>query len=146
MKTIPAIIGQSVRILGAYNSSRSSLEIRLEENRTSDVFQGSVWSLSQARLTPKFSPALFGLAVFIAVLYATSHNRKAVNWHTVIAGMLVSIIWSSITLCYQDLSLRTIHQEQKPVQWLRSIPFADTGLYVGPIYHSALRLKIRCRI
>ena len=33
--------------------------------------------------------SLFGLAVFIAILYATSRNRKAVNWHTVIMGMLV---------------------------------------------------------
>ena len=36
--------------------------------------------------------SLFGLAVFISVLYATSRNRKAVNWHTVIVGMLVCII------------------------------------------------------
>lgn len=35
--------------------------------------------------------SLFGLAVFIGVLYATSRNRKAVNWHTVIVGMLVCI-------------------------------------------------------
>ncbi|CAD6593838.1 MAG: hypothetical protein ASARMPREDX12_007695 [Alectoria sarmentosa] len=36
--------------------------------------------------------SLFGLAVFIFVLYATSRNRKAVNWHTVIVGMLVQFI------------------------------------------------------
>ena len=36
--------------------------------------------------------SLFGLVVFISVLYATSRNRKAVNWHTVIVGMLVCII------------------------------------------------------
>ena len=36
--------------------------------------------------------SLFGLAVFITVLYATSRNRKAVNWHTVIVGMLVCIV------------------------------------------------------
>lgn len=36
--------------------------------------------------------SLFGLAVFISVLYATSRNRKAVNWHTVIVGMLVQFI------------------------------------------------------
>ncbi len=39
--------------------------------------------------------SLFGLAVFISVLYATSRNRKAVNWHTVIVGMLVCIVWST---------------------------------------------------
>ncbi|CAF9941294.1 MAG: hypothetical protein ALECFALPRED_009057 [Alectoria fallacina] len=36
--------------------------------------------------------SLFGLAVFVFVLYATSRNRKAVNWHTVIVGMLVQFI------------------------------------------------------
>ncbi|KAF6226450.1 hypothetical protein HO133_009316 [Letharia lupina] len=36
--------------------------------------------------------SLFGLAVFIFVLYVTSRNRKAVNWHTVIVGMLVQFI------------------------------------------------------
>lgn len=36
--------------------------------------------------------SLFGLVVFISALYATSRNRKAVNWHTVIVGMLVCII------------------------------------------------------
>ena len=39
--------------------------------------------------------SLFGLAVFISVLYATSRNRKAVNWHTVIVGMLVCTVWST---------------------------------------------------
>lgn len=38
--------------------------------------------------------SLFGLVVFISVLYATSRNRKAVNWHTVIVGMLVCIFYS----------------------------------------------------
>lgn len=37
--------------------------------------------------------SLFGLVVFISVLYATSRNRKAVNWHTVIVGMLVCLVW-----------------------------------------------------
>ncbi|KAM0795582.1 NupC family nucleoside transporter [Usnea florida] len=36
--------------------------------------------------------SLFGLVFFIFVLYATSRNRKAVNWHTVIVGMLVQFI------------------------------------------------------
>lgn len=39
--------------------------------------------------------SLFGLAVFVSVLYATSRNRKAVSWHTVIVGMLVCIVWST---------------------------------------------------
>ena len=36
--------------------------------------------------------SLFGLAVFIFCLWATSRNRKKVNWHTVIVGMLVQFI------------------------------------------------------
>ena len=36
--------------------------------------------------------SLFGLLVFIAVLWATSRNRSKVKWHTVIVGMLVQFI------------------------------------------------------
>lgn len=36
--------------------------------------------------------SLFGLAVFIFVLWATSRNRKMIVWHTVIVGMLVQFI------------------------------------------------------
>ncbi|KAF2458250.1 H+/nucleoside cotransporter-like protein [Lineolata rhizophorae] len=36
--------------------------------------------------------SLFGLLVFIFVLWITSRNRKAVRWHTVIVGMLVQFI------------------------------------------------------
>lgn len=36
--------------------------------------------------------SLFGLAVFIFVLWATSRNRKAIQWHTVIVGQLVQFI------------------------------------------------------
>ena len=36
--------------------------------------------------------SLFGLVVIIAALWATSRNRKLVNWHTVIVGMLVQFI------------------------------------------------------
>lgn len=36
--------------------------------------------------------SLFGLAVIIFVLWATSRNRKLVNWHTVTVGMLVQFI------------------------------------------------------
>ncbi len=36
--------------------------------------------------------SLFGLAVFIAVLWATSRDRKHVKWHTVIVGMLVQFL------------------------------------------------------
>ncbi|KAL8872998.1 MAG: hypothetical protein Q9174_001471 [Haloplaca sp. 1 TL-2023] len=36
--------------------------------------------------------SLFGLAVIIAALWATSKNRKAVKWHTVIVGMFVQFI------------------------------------------------------
>lgn len=52
--------------------------------------------------------SLFGLAVFIFVLYATSRNRKAVNWHTVIVGMLVCIVRITfVPLWYQRLSCET---------------------------------------
>ncbi|KAL8722164.1 MAG: hypothetical protein Q9225_001308 [Loekoesia sp. 1 TL-2023] len=36
--------------------------------------------------------SLFGLAVIIFVMWATSRNRKAIKWHTVIVGMLVQFI------------------------------------------------------
>ncbi|KAJ5659826.1 hypothetical protein N7507_006277 [Penicillium longicatenatum] len=36
--------------------------------------------------------SLFGLAVFLALLYATSRNRKKIVWHTVIVGMLVQFL------------------------------------------------------
>lgn len=36
--------------------------------------------------------SLFGLAVFLVALWATSRNRKKINWHTVIVGMLVQFI------------------------------------------------------
>jgi len=36
--------------------------------------------------------SLLGLAVLIAGMYATSRNRKAINWHTIIMGMLVQYI------------------------------------------------------
>ncbi|MCJ1273041.1 hypothetical protein MMC21_000830 [Puttea exsequens] len=36
--------------------------------------------------------SLFGLLVLILVLWATSRNRKAVNWHTVIVGMFLQFI------------------------------------------------------
>lgn len=36
--------------------------------------------------------SLFGLIVFIFVLYLTSRNRKKIVWHTVIVGMLVQFI------------------------------------------------------
>jgi len=36
--------------------------------------------------------SLFGLVVFIAVLWATSRDRKMVKWHTVIVGMFTQFI------------------------------------------------------
>ncbi|KAI5364240.1 Putative concentrative nucleoside transporter domain-containing protein [Septoria linicola] len=36
--------------------------------------------------------SLFGMIVLIAGLYATSRNRKAINWHTVISGFLIQYI------------------------------------------------------
>ncbi|KAK5163022.1 hypothetical protein LTR04_002802 [Oleoguttula sp. CCFEE 6159] len=36
--------------------------------------------------------SLFGLAVFIVLLWATSKNRKAIQWHTVIVGMLMQFL------------------------------------------------------
>lgn len=36
--------------------------------------------------------SLFGLLVFIGVLWATSRNRSAIQWHTVIVGMLFQFI------------------------------------------------------
>jgi len=36
--------------------------------------------------------SLFGLAVFLFMLWATSRNRKKIIWHTVIVGMLVQFI------------------------------------------------------
>ncbi|WPH01608.1 Hypothetical protein R9X50_00445600 [Acrodontium crateriforme] len=36
--------------------------------------------------------SLFGLIVLIFVMWATSRNRRAINWHTVIVGMLTQFI------------------------------------------------------
>ncbi|KAF2091245.1 hypothetical protein K490DRAFT_71459 [Saccharata proteae CBS 121410] len=36
--------------------------------------------------------SLLGLVIFIAVLWATSRNRKMINWHAVIVGMLMQYI------------------------------------------------------
>ena len=36
--------------------------------------------------------SLFGLAVIIFVMWATSRNRQAVKWHTVIVGMFIQFI------------------------------------------------------
>lgn len=36
--------------------------------------------------------SLFGLGVIIFVMWATSKDRSAVKWHTVIVGMLVQFI------------------------------------------------------
>jgi CNT family concentrative nucleoside transporter len=36
--------------------------------------------------------SLFGLAVMIAGLYATSRNRKAISWHTIIGGMFMQYV------------------------------------------------------
>ncbi|KAH0536277.1 hypothetical protein FGG08_006838 [Glutinoglossum americanum] len=41
---------------------------------------------------PNRAVSLFGLVVLIAALYATSHSRKDIKWHTVIVGMLVQFI------------------------------------------------------
>jgi CNT family concentrative nucleoside transporter len=42
--------------------------------------------------------SLFGLLVFIGVFYATSNNRKMINWHTVIVGMLAQFILALFVL------------------------------------------------
>ena len=47
---------------------------------------------SQDNTRPNRAVSLFGLAVFIFVLWLTSRNRKAIKWHTVIVGMLVQFI------------------------------------------------------
>lgn len=36
--------------------------------------------------------SLFGLLVFLFVLWATSRNRKAIRWHTIIVGQLLQFI------------------------------------------------------
>jgi len=42
--------------------------------------------------------SLFGLLVFIGVFYSTSNNRKMINWHTVIVGMLAQFILALFVL------------------------------------------------
>ncbi|RDW59812.1 hypothetical protein BP6252_12899 [Coleophoma cylindrospora] len=42
--------------------------------------------------------SLFGLVVFIAAFYATSNNRKLINWHAVIVGMLMQFILALFVL------------------------------------------------
>lgn len=47
---------------------------------------------SQGNTRANRAVSLFGLAVLIFVLWATSRNRSKVAWHTVIVGMLVQFI------------------------------------------------------
>lgn len=42
--------------------------------------------------------SLFGILVFIGVFYATSRNRKAVKWQTIIVGMLAQFILALFVL------------------------------------------------
>lgn len=42
--------------------------------------------------------SLFGLVVFIFGFYITSHDRKRINWHTVIVGMLAQFILALFVL------------------------------------------------
>lgn len=42
--------------------------------------------------------SLFGLVVFIFVFYATSRNRKAIQWQTVIVGMLAQYLLALFVL------------------------------------------------
>ena len=60
--------------------------------------------------------SLFGLAVFIFLLYATSRNRKAVNWHTVVVGMLVCITRSAFSLFNISVCVTKVASGAKIVQ------------------------------
>lgn len=42
--------------------------------------------------------SLFGLVVMIALLYGTSRNRKRIQWHTVIGGMLTQFVIACFVL------------------------------------------------
>ena len=64
-----ALLTASVIITGAFASPTS--EDNTRENR---------------------AVSLFGLLVFLVVLWATSRNRKAIRWHTVIVGMLMQFV------------------------------------------------------
>lgn len=48
--------------------------------------------------------SLFGLVVFLFLLWATSRNRKLINWHTVIVGMLLQFIIAYVTLKLQAVA------------------------------------------
>ena len=57
--------------------------------------------------------SLFGLGVIIFVMWATSNNRSAVRWHTVIVGMLVQFIVALFVLrskagCKLQIVLRNV--------------------------------------
>ena len=53
---------------------------------------------SDDNTTANRTVSLFGLLVFISVFYATSNNRKMINWHTVIVGMLAQFILALFVL------------------------------------------------
>ena len=42
--------------------------------------------------------SLFGLAVFLTLFWATSRNRKLIQWHTVIVGMLTQFVLAVFVL------------------------------------------------
>jgi CNT family concentrative nucleoside transporter len=42
--------------------------------------------------------SLFGLLVFLFMFWATSKNRRLINWHTVIVGMLAQFVLAVFVL------------------------------------------------
>lgn len=61
--------------------------------------------------------SLFGLAVFLFILWATSRNRKLINWHTVIVGMLMQFIIASVPLSLVSTTLANTAQTFRSSYW-----------------------------
>jgi CNT family concentrative nucleoside transporter len=66
--------------------------------------------------------SLFGLLVFIGIFYATSRDRKAIQWQTVIVGMLAQFLLALFVLRTKAgvsippiSELHQIHQLKKTV-------------------------------
>lgn len=58
------------------------------------VIAGTIFGLPENEHSTRLGRliALFGVFVFMAVLYATSTNRKAVNWNTILSSLLLQFL------------------------------------------------------
>jgi len=89
--------------------------------------------------------SLFGLAVFIAVLWATSRDRKMVKWHTVIVGMFTQFIIALFVLRTKAGCMYNPNQDSgtnMEIRLMTVVKMISSALYlVWPGIFSALPIR-----